>query len=147
MEGLGASLRGTLEPLLQEIESLTARIKGWDHKIEQIAREYPECELLQQVSGVGTLIALTFVLTVEDPHRFAKEREVAMWVCGPSAVIPVMVACEFFVVITAAFRTFYVLVIMEIGSRQILHQNVTAHPTAEWTLQQSSLPLPHSRSG
>jgi len=65
------------------------------------------------VNGVGTLIALTFVLTVEDPHRFAKEREVAMWVCGPSAVIPVMVACEFFVVITAAFRTFYVLVIME----------------------------------
>jgi transposase len=80
LEGLGASLRSTLEPLLQEIESLTARIKGCDHKIEQIAREYPECELLQQVSGVGTLIALTFVLTVEDPHRFAKSREVGCYV-------------------------------------------------------------------
>jgi transposase len=80
LEGLGVSLRATLEPLLQEIESLTTRIKGCDHKIEQIAREYPECELLRQVSGVGTLIALTFVLTVEDPHRFAKSREVGCYV-------------------------------------------------------------------
>ena len=45
----------------------------------------------------------------------------------------VMVACDFFVVITAAFRIFYVFVVMEIGSRKILHHNVTAHPTAEWT--------------
>jgi putative transposase len=46
------------------------------------------------------------------------------------------VACDFFVVITAAFRTLYVFVVMEIGSRRILHYNVMAHPTAEWTLQQ-----------
>jgi putative transposase len=54
----------------------------------------------------------------------------------------VMVACDFFVVITAAFRTLYVLVVMEIGSRRILHHNVTAHPTAEWTLQQFREALP-----
>src|SRR5215467_7407359 len=66
----------------------------------------------------------------------------------------VMVACHFFVVITAAFRTLYVFLVMEIGSRRILHYNVTAHPTAEWTLQQipgsaagrPSLSLPHPRS-
>jgi len=45
-------------------------------------------------------------------------------------------ACDFFVVITATFRTLYVFVLMEVGSRRILHHNVTAHPTAEWTLQQ-----------
>src|SRR5499427_3853525 len=54
----------------------------------------------------------------------------------------VMVACDFFVVITAAFRTLYVFVVIEIGSRRILHQNVTAHPTAEWTLQQFREALP-----
>src|ERR1022692_339457 len=45
----------------------------------------------------------------------------------------VIVACDFFVVITATFRTLYAFVIMELGTRRILHDNVTAHPTAEWT--------------
>ena len=40
----------------------------------------------------------------------------------------VIVACDFFVVITATFRTLYVFVIMELGTRRILHQNVTAQP-------------------
>jgi hypothetical protein len=52
------------------------------------------------------------------------------------------VAADFFVVITAAFRTLYVFVVIEIGSRKILHQNVTAHPIAEWTLQQFREALP-----
>jgi hypothetical protein len=54
------------------------------------------------------------------------------------------VACDFFVVITAAFRTPYVFVVMEIGFRRILHYNVTAHPTTEWTLQQFREALPGS---
>jgi putative transposase len=45
-------------------------------------------------------------------------------------------ACDFLVAITARFRVLYVFVMMEIGSRQILHYNVTTHPTASWTLQQ-----------
>jgi transposase InsO family protein len=54
----------------------------------------------------------------------------------------VIVACDFFVVITAAFRTLYVFVVVEIGSRRIVHHNVTAHPAAEWTLQQFREALP-----
>lgn len=30
----------------------------------------------KQVKGVGNLIALTFFLTIEDPHRFWKSRDV-----------------------------------------------------------------------
>ena len=70
-------LREVLEPLLEEVESLNERIKGYDARMEKIAREsYPQVELLKQVKGVGTQIALTFVLTLEDPHRFPKSREV-----------------------------------------------------------------------
>jgi putative transposase len=50
--------------------------------------------------------------------------------------------CDFFVVVTATFRTLYVFVIMELGTRRILHHKVTAHPTAEWTLQQFREALP-----
>jgi putative transposase len=47
-----------------------------------------------------------------------------------------VVACDFFVSVTATFRVLYVFVAMEVGSRRVLHCNVTSHPTAEWTLQQ-----------
>lgn len=47
-----------------------------------------------------------------------------------------IVACDFFVSVTASFRILYVFVAMEIGSRRVLHCNATEHPTAEWTIQQ-----------
>ena len=75
--GLSQELREVLEPLFQEIESLNERIKEYDRRIEKIAQqEYPETELLKQVKGVGDLIALAFVLTIEEPHRFRKSRDV-----------------------------------------------------------------------
>jgi putative transposase len=53
-----------------------------------------------------------------------------------------MVACDFFVVVTARFRILYVFVLMELGRRRILHLNVTDHPGAEWTQQQLREALP-----
>ncbi len=47
-----------------------------------------------------------------------------------------IVACDFFVAVTATFRLLYVFVVIEHGARQLLHFNVTEHPTAAWTLQQ-----------
>src|SRR6266481_2966295 len=76
-EGLSAELRDVLVPLLLEIESLNERIQEYDERMEKIAKEvYPEVALLKQVKGVGTQIALTYVLTIEDPYRFPKSREV-----------------------------------------------------------------------
>ena len=75
--GLSTEMREVLEPLLREIESLSEGIKEYDKRMEKIAKEsYPQVELLQQVKGVGTQIALTYVLTLEDPYRFPKSREV-----------------------------------------------------------------------
>ena len=47
---------------------------------EKARREYPETKLLQQVKGVGTLISMTFVLTIEDRERFQKSRDVGCYV-------------------------------------------------------------------
>jgi transposase InsO family protein len=47
-----------------------------------------------------------------------------------------IIACDFFVVVTATFQLVYVFLIMEIRTRRLLHFNVTRHPTADWTLQQ-----------
>jgi transposase len=80
-EALSPKLRQVLEPLLKEVESITEKIKDSDREIEQIARkDYPETALLQQVGGVGPLIALTFVLTVEDKDRFQKSRDIGCYV-------------------------------------------------------------------
>jgi transposase len=78
---LTPAVRQILRPLLEQVEAMTRQIQEQDKQIEQIARnEYPETELLQQVKGVGVLIALTFVLTVEDRERFPKSREVGCYV-------------------------------------------------------------------
>lgn len=54
----------------------------------------------------------------------------------------VIVACDFLVAVTARFRLLYVLVVMEIGSRRIVHCNATAHPSAGWTMQQLREAIP-----
>ena len=47
-----------------------------------------------------------------------------------------IVACDFFVTVTATFRLLYAFVVIAHGARRVLHFNVTDHPSAEWTLQQ-----------
>jgi transposase len=80
LESLPENLREGLKPLLKHVEMLTVEIHELDGKLEQIARtEYPETQLLRQVSGVGVLIALTFVLTVEDRDRFERSRDVGCY--------------------------------------------------------------------
>jgi putative transposase len=57
-----------------------------------------------------------------------------------------IVACDFMVAVTARFRVLYIFVLLELGSRRILHFNVTAHPTADWTMQQFREAIPgHNR--
>jgi transposase len=69
-----------LGSILETIGSLTQRIREYDRQLETISKErYPETELLKQVEGVGVLTALTFVLTLEDPYRFAKSRGVGAY--------------------------------------------------------------------
>jgi transposase len=69
---VSAELQVAWEPLLRAIESLSEQILAHNECIEQMAREsHPAVERLKQVKGVGTLIALACVLTLEDPGPFA----------------------------------------------------------------------------
>jgi len=76
---LSAAVRQMLDPLLKSIESLSAQIEEYDKRIAEVARRYEEVELLTQVYGVGTLIALTFMLTIEDAGRFEHSRDVGAY--------------------------------------------------------------------
>jgi len=79
-EHIPDALRPALGPILEQIGSLTQRIRDYERKLEEISNaHYPETQLLRQVEGIGSLTALTFVLTLEDPYRFAKSRSVGAY--------------------------------------------------------------------
>jgi transposase len=70
-------LRETRQPLLRLIATLNDEIKSYDRRIGQLAREkYTHTQLLRQVTGVGPITALAYVLTLETPLRFARSRDV-----------------------------------------------------------------------
>ena len=70
-------LRETLQPLLRLIAVLNDEIKSYDQKIAQLASEkYRHTQLLRQVTGVGSITALAYVLTLETPLRFGRSRDV-----------------------------------------------------------------------
>src|SRR5262245_38402042 len=114
------------------IREMTAENPTWGE--ERIANEL-KLKLTLRVSPctVGKYLRKDSPVRTPDP----KQR----WLTFVRNHSKVIVACDF-VVITATFRTLYVFVAMEIGSRQILHHNVTAHPTSEWTLPQFREALP-----
>jgi transposase len=79
-EHVPEALSPALDPILEQIGSLTECIRDYDRKLEAISKErYPETDLLRQVEGIGSLTALTFVLTLEDPHRFERSRSVGAY--------------------------------------------------------------------
>jgi transposase len=76
---------------------LKERIAEYDRRIEQVAKEvYPEVALLKQVKGVGTLIGLTYILTLDDPHRFRRSRDADVlsgYVLGVATLVGVNPRC------------------------------------------------------
>ena len=71
------ALSSALTPVMGIIRMLSDQIRQLDRKVEGLCRQgYPETARLRQVAGVGPLTALTFVLTLEDPSRFARARAV-----------------------------------------------------------------------
>jgi transposase len=71
------SLRPALAPIIDTIASLTQQIKSYDQANQELcSKRYTETKLLRRISGVGPLTSLAFVLTLENPDRFRRSREV-----------------------------------------------------------------------
>ena len=75
-EELSGAVRTVVEPLLKTVETMTQQLAVFDAEIDEIAKRYPEMKVLTKVYGVGVLIALTFILTLEDAERFEHSRDV-----------------------------------------------------------------------
>lgn len=78
-QGLPEELKTALKPLLEVIADLSERLRGFDRDIEAWAKRFPVTERLRQIKGVGALTALVFVLTLDDPSRFARSRSVGAY--------------------------------------------------------------------
>ena len=77
---LPPALAPALASVVDTIAHLTEQIAGADRAIAVLARErYPETARLRQIAGVGPITALCFVLTLEDPTRFADSRSVGAY--------------------------------------------------------------------
>jgi transposase len=76
-EAIPVEIREALLPLVRMAAALSECIQGYDEKIEKLGREkYGHTALLRQVKGVGPITALAYVLTLENPERFVKSRDV-----------------------------------------------------------------------
>ena len=91
-------------------------------------------ELLVKLSiQVSPRTVRRYMTTSRAPRDGARSRRWNTFVRNHASAV---LACDFFVVVTATFRVFYVFVVLEVGARRIRHWNVTDHPTADWTAQQ-----------
>jgi len=69
-----------IQPLLTVLAQVTEQIKGMERDLVQRGKkDYPVTQRLQQITGVGPLTALCFVLKIGDPHRFSRGRDVGAY--------------------------------------------------------------------
>jgi transposase len=69
-------LKPALEPIYETLDRIDEQIREQDKMIERVAKRYPDVDVVSQISGVGVLTALVYVLTIEDKERFGKSRMV-----------------------------------------------------------------------
>jgi len=74
-------LQPALGPVYEEILSLAEKIDAFDKKIAaSIKKTHPEAERLTEITGVGNLTALAFVLAIGNVQRFRRSRDAGAYV-------------------------------------------------------------------
>ena len=74
---LPEELKKTLGTVFSAIDAISEQIRSLNGRVRELAKKkYPETELLRQVPGVGFILSLAYVLTLQTPDRFEKSRMV-----------------------------------------------------------------------
>ena len=73
-------LEAAAEPILRARAALRGELAGLEKVVRSLPRQDPACRLLMTMSGVGHVIALTFVSAIDDPERFHRSKDVGPWV-------------------------------------------------------------------
>jgi transposase len=71
-----AELEPALLPLLGMLEKLKQTVQHYNREIARISDQFPQTKIFEQIYGVGPLLALAFVTSLEDPARFPDSRSV-----------------------------------------------------------------------
>jgi transposase len=80
LEEMPQELRSTLWSVVKTVGDLSRQIRDYDRQVEAMAEQrYPQVQVLTQIPGVGVLSALTYILVLENPHRFQKSRSVGAY--------------------------------------------------------------------
>ena len=109
------------------IAAMAAANRTWGE--ERIASEL----LLKCGIRVSPRTVRRYIARSSEPRGGAQSQTWSTFVRNHASAV---LACDFFVAVTATFRVFYIFVVLDVGTRRILHWNVTEHPTADWTGQQ-----------
>jgi len=75
-----AALKPALQPIFRVLEQIEEQIDAFDEQLKQLAKKYPDVDVVAQPKGVGILTALVFLLTLEDKTRFSKSRTVGAFI-------------------------------------------------------------------
>jgi transposase len=80
LAGVPADCVLVVQPLLTLLGQITEQIKTMERELVQRSKKvYPVTQQLQQITGVGPLTALCFVLKIGDPQRFGRSRDVGAY--------------------------------------------------------------------
>jgi transposase InsO family protein len=123
---LSKSRKGGRPPLDQEIRDLIRRM-AHDNPSWGAPRIQSELRLLGHTISQAT-VAKYMPKTRKPPSQ--------TWRTFLANHVPDMAAIDFFTVPTLTFGVLYGVVLLRHDQRRVVHFNVTAHPTAQWTAQQ-----------
>ena len=78
-EERGIKIQASMMPSLNLYDILCGQLFLLNKQVEALAKSCPICRRLMTVPGVGSIIALSFVTSVDNPHRFKKSGDIGAY--------------------------------------------------------------------